>query len=386
MRARFRSTAPPPGVDSRSRSLVRFARWVPFAVVLIALVIEFSPANFLVTGTFLTAMPAVAALTMGPKGILSVTALALFTDLVSPAYDHAYYSNIASLLLVSLASVTMSNAIRTRREDELDQVRRIAMAAQEAILHPVPPRLGPVRAASMYLAAETGAQIGGDLYEAVQTRYGVRLIVGDVRGKGLPAVRAAAAVLSAFRVTAHYEEELAQVMNHCEAALRQERAVPGAVSQEVLLEGFVTVLIAQVSDTPEVQVVNCGHPPPLVLRRGKVRALMPASPLPPLGLDDLFTGPPARAESHPFAPGDRLLLYTDGVIEARAPDDHDFFALPEAMEAVHPCTPQEFLEELHRGLIRHTADRLADDAAMLLVDRLGEEEADEQAAQPPSPG
>lgn len=386
MRARFRSTAPPPYVDSRSRFLVRFARWVPFAVVLIALGIEFSPANFLVTGTFLTAMPAVAALTMGPKGILSVTALALFTDLVSPAYDHAYYSNIASLLLVSLASVTMSNAIRTRREDELDQVRRIAMAAQEAILHPVPARLGPVRAASMYLAAEAGAQIGGDFCEAVQTRYGVRLIVGDVRGKGLPAVRAAAAVLSAFRVTARYEEELAEVMNHCEATLRQERAVPGAVSQEVLLEGFVTVLIAQVSDTPEVQVLNCGHPPPLVLRRGKVHALMPASPLPPLGLDDLFTGPPARVDSHPFAPGDRLLLYTDGVIEARDPAHNDFFALPEAMEAVHPCTPHEFLEELHRGLIGHTDNRLADDAAMLLVERLSEEEADEQPPQLPSPG
>ncbi|MDI9887417.1 PP2C family protein-serine/threonine phosphatase [Streptomyces sp. HNM0645] len=346
---------------------------MPFVVVLVALGIELSPAHFLVTGTFLTAMPALAALTMGPKGILLVAALALATDLVSPAYDLAYYSNIVSLLLVSLASVTMSNAMRTRRQSELDQVRRIAVAAQEAILRPVPARLGPVRAASMYLAAEAGAQIGGDLYEAVQTRYGVRLIVGDVRGKGLPAVRAAAAVLGAFRVTACYEDELAEVMNHCAAALRQESAVPGAVDQETLLEGFVTALVAQVSDTPEVQVVNRGHPPPLVLHQGKVQALMPTSPLPPLGLEDLVTGPPLKAESHPFAPGDRLLLYTDGVIEARNPDSNDFFPLPEAMEAVHTCTPHEFLEQLHRGLIRHTAGRLADDAAMLLVDRLNEE-------------
>lgn len=351
---------------------------MPFVIVLVALGIELSPAHFLVTGTFLTAMPALAALTMGPKGILSVAALALATDLTSPAYDQAYYSNIVSLLLVSLASVTMSNAVRTRRQSELDQVRRIAMAAQEAILRPVPARLGPVRAASMYLAAETGAQIGGDLYEAVQTRYGVRLIVGDVRGKGLPAVRAAAAVLGAFRVTAQYEDELAEVMNHCAAALRQERAVPGAVDQEVLLEGFVTALVAQVSGTPEVQVVNRGHPPPLVLRQGKVQVLMPASPLPPLGLEDLLTGPPAKAESYPFAPGDRLLLHTDGVIEARSPDNNDFFALPEAMEAVHTCTPHEFLEQLHRGLIRHTDGRMADDAAMLVVDRL-DEKAGKQA-------
>ncbi|WP_149183779.1 PP2C family protein-serine/threonine phosphatase [Streptomyces sp. TRM49041] len=376
MRSLFRA-APPPGVGGHSRALFRVAQCVPFVIVLVALGIELSPANFLVTGTFLTAMPALAALTMGPKGILSVAALALATDLTSPAYDQAYYSNIVSLLLVSLASVTMSNAVRTRRQSELDQVRRIAMAAQEAILRPVPARLGPVRAASMYLAAETGAQIGGDLYEAVHTRYGVRLIVGDVRGKGLPAVRAAAAVLGAFRVTAQYEDELAEVMNHCAAALRQERAVPGAVDQEVLLEGFVTALIAQVPDSQVVEVVNRGHPPPLVLRQGKVQALMPTSPLPPLGLEDLLTGgPPAKAESYPFAPGDRLLLHTDGVIEARNPDNNDFFALPEAMEAVHTCPPHEFLEQLHRGLLRHTDGGLADDAAMLLVDRLDEQAGD----------
>ncbi len=377
MRSLFRS-APPPGVGGHSRALFRVVQCVPFVIVLVAMGIELSPIHFLVTGTFLTATPALAALTMGPRGILSVAALALVTDLFSPAYDQAYYSNIVSLFLVSLASVTMSNAVRTRMQSELDQVRRIALAAQEAILRPVPARLGPVRVASMYLAAETGAQIGGDLYEAVQTRYGVRLIVGDVRGKGLPAVRAAAAVLGAFRVTAHYEEELAEVMNHCAAALRQERAVPGAVDQEVLLEDFVTALIAQVSDAPGVQVVNRGHTPPLVLRQGKVEALMPTSPLPPLGLEDLFSGPPARAESYPFAPGDRLLLHTDGVIEARNPDNNDFFALPEAMEAVHTHAPHEFLEQLHRRLIRHTNGRLADDAAMLLVDRL-DEEAGKQA-------
>ncbi|MCX5316072.1 hypothetical protein [Streptomyces sp. NBC_00154] len=56
-----------------------------------------------------------------------------------------------------------------------------------------------MRAASLWLAAETGAQVGGDLYEAVQTRYGVRMIVGDVRGKRLNAMRAVAVVLGAFR-------------------------------------------------------------------------------------------------------------------------------------------------------------------------------------------
>jgi serine phosphatase RsbU (regulator of sigma subunit) len=63
------------------------------------------------------------------------------------------------------------------------------------------------------------------------------------------------------------------------------------------------------------------------------------------------------------------LLHTDGVIEARSPDGL-FFPLHQAMQAAHPCTPSEFLEQLHQGLIRHTGGRLADDAAMLLVERL----------------
>jgi hypothetical protein len=180
----------------------------------------------------------------------------------------------------------------------------------------------------------------------------------------------------------HYEDELVEVMNHCAAALQRERSVPGADGEEdeegeteEQAEDFVTALVAQVpdrADGPVVQVVNRGHLPPLVLHEGKVQALTASSPVPPLGLEDLVSGPPAKAESYPFAPGDRLLLYTDGVIEARN-RDNDFFALPQAMEGVHARTPPDFLEQLIQGLIRHTQGYLADDVAMMLVDRLDEE-------------
>ncbi|MFE7772761.1 PP2C family protein-serine/threonine phosphatase [Streptomyces sp. NPDC057445] len=351
---------------------------MPFAIALLVVGIELSPAHTVYTGPLLVATPALAAVTAGPKGTLAASGLAFAVSATTATYNQAWgsqqvYTNLFALLLVSVAGVTASRAMRTRSESELNQIRRIAAAAQDVLLRPVPAWLGPVRAASMYLAAETGAQIGGDLYEAVQTRYGVRMIVGDVRGKGLPAVRAAAAVLGAFREAVHYEDDLVEVMNHCAAALRRDSAVPGALDQDALLEGFVTAVVAQVpDDRPVVELVNRGHPPPLVLRRGKAEALMPASSMPPLGLEDLMIGPPEKSESCPFAPGDRLLLYTDGVIEARD-RDNDFFALPEAMEAAPAGTPQEFLEELHEGLLRHTEYCLADDVAMVLVDRLDDE-------------
>ncbi|MCJ0873225.1 PP2C family protein-serine/threonine phosphatase [Streptomyces sp. AP-93] len=360
--------------------LFTLAQCAPFAIALGVLGIELSPAHDLVTGPVLTTTPALAALTMGPVGTLSAAALAASVNATSATYNQSWgtqtqliIGNFLGIIVVSVASVTLSKAVRARRQSELDQVRRIAVAAQEVVLRPVPELLGPVRAASMCLAAGTGALVGGDLYEAVQTRYGVRLIVGDVRGKGLSAIRAVAVALGAFREAVHYEDELQEVMNHCAAALRREAAVPGTYSQaelpEVLLEGFTTALIAQVPDEQVVDLVNRGHPPPLALHQGKVQALLPASPMPPLGLEDLVNGPPATPESYPFLPGDRLLLYTDGVIEARN-RANDFFPLAQAMEQIPADTsPQEFLDELHEALIRHTEGLLTDDVAMILIDR-----------------
>ncbi|AVH54657.1 MULTISPECIES: PP2C family protein-serine/threonine phosphatase [Streptomyces] len=377
MQSLFRSS-PRSGADGQNRVLFTLARCVPIALALLVLGTELSPAHFLYTGPVLTATPALAAVTMGPKGTLSTACLALAVSVTTATYNHAWgtqqvYTNFMAILVVSVASVMTSWAIATRRRIELDQVRRIAVAAQEVILRPVPARLGPVRAASLCLAAETGAQVGGDLYEAVQTRYGVRLIVGDVRGKGLNAMRAVAVVLGAFREAVHYEDDPVEVMNHCAAALQREAAVPGAFDQEALMEGFTTALMAQVlPDEPVVRLVNRGHPPPLVLHQGQVHALMPACPLPPFGLEDLITDSPVKPDSYPFLPGDRLLLYTDGVVEARNRDD-SFFALPDAMEGMHADTPQEFLEGLHQQLLHHTEGRLADDVAMILIDRTGEE-------------
>lgn len=376
---------PRPGVDGHSRVLLTLAQCVPFAIALAVLIIELTPAHFIYTGPLLTATPALAAVTMGPKGTTAAVALALAISVTTATYNQAWgtlqvYSNFLALTLVSVAGFITSSAMRRQSQSELDQVRRIAVAAQEVILRPVPPRMGPAQAASLCLAAGTGAQVGGDLYEAVQTPYGVRMIVGDVRGKGLNAIRAVAVALGAFRDAAHYEDELVNVMDHCAAALRREAAKPGAYDQEALMEGFTTALIAQVPEEHVVHLINRGHPPPLLLHQGRVQALMPAGPMPPLGLEDLITGPPQKPESHPFLPGDRLLLYTDGVIEARD-RNNDFFLLPEAIQAMcADTTPQEFLDELHQELLRHTGGHLADDVAMIVVDRLDDGAATQVSA------
>lgn len=378
MRAPLRSPpGPGPGAGGRHHVLFALAECVPFAIALLVLLIELTPAHVLYTGPLLVATPALAAVTMGPKGTLAAAAVAVGVSVTTATHNHAWggqqvYTNFLALLLVSVASFITSRAVRRRRDNELNQIRRIAVAAQEVLLRPVPARLGPVRAVSMYLAAETGAQIGGDLYDAVQTRYGVRMIIGDVRGKGLPAVRAAAVVLGAFRESVHYEDDLVEVVNHCGEALRRDAVVMGAGAGgggDALLEAFVTALVAQIPDGPDVEVINRGHPPPLLLCDGEVRSLVPATPLPPLGLEEFITGPPGRTDTYPFAPGDRLLLHTDGVIEARD-GDNTFFDLPEALKAMGGHTGQAFLEGLRQALFRPTQGRLEDDVAIILVDRL----------------
>ncbi|MEU6759184.1 PP2C family protein-serine/threonine phosphatase [Streptomyces sp. NPDC046685] len=118
-------------------------------------------------------------------------------------------------------------------------------------------------------------------------------------------------------------------------------------------------------------MVNRGHPPPLLLRDGTVRALAPTSPLPPLGLEEFVHGRPGWTDTYPFAPGDRLVLHTDGVIEARD-GDHRFFDLPTAMAALRGHARQAFLDGLRQALLRHTQGALADDVAVV-VDRTQDE-------------
>nr|WP_307167823.1 PP2C family protein-serine/threonine phosphatase [Streptomyces rishiriensis] len=307
----------------------------------------------------LAAGPALAATTNGPRGVFCVGLLAavvgttLGARVGAPGREVA--AVLAALVAVTLASA-LASALRGRRERVLADVRSVAEAAQHALLRPVRATVGPFEVAVRYSAAAAEARIGGDLYALVPTPFGVRLIVGDVRGKGLPAVGTAALVLGVFREAAYDEPDLLAVVDRIERSLARNLGT----------DDFVTAVVAGYPRPGELEVVNCGHAPPLLVSDSRsVTAVEPTHPAPPLGLRALTDQTPSL-QVLPFADGDQLLLYTDGVVEAR--DGHrEFYPLVEGLSR-HLCDePERTVDAIHEELLAHVGGRLHDDAALLLI-------------------
>lgn len=258
-------------------------------------------------------------------------------------------------LCVILALLAVASAeVRDRREARLKRVLLIADTAQRALLRPVPATVGPVGVAARYVSAARDAQVGGDLYDVAETRFGVRLIVGDVRGKGLEAVQTAAAAVGAFRQAAYTEADLVDLA----------RAVDDTVARVIGDEDFVTAVFIELG-SGTIRSVNCGHPAPLLVGADGVRLLDPDDTEPPLGLR-----PRPRVATHPWDVADRLCVYTDGLIEARNAD-RQFFPLEVHAPALMSGTVQAALDTLLIRLVEFTRAPHRDDIAVLLVENLG---------------
>ena len=227
----------------------------------------------------LVSPPILAASFVGPKRTVAVGVVALAAAVGygrAVGVDLLAGSQGVPVVAIGVATVLSGVVARVRveREGRLRAVTRVAEVAQRALLGGVPPALGSLRLAVLYASASAEASIGGDFYEALETPHGVRLLVGDVRGKGLDAVRLAGVVLGSFRDAAQDRPDLAQVT----AAL--DRSVTRAIGPE----DFVTAVLVQVDTDGSAIVVNCGHPAPLLVRGGRATELDPPEPAPPLGL------------------------------------------------------------------------------------------------------
>ncbi|OEJ34785.1 PP2C family protein-serine/threonine phosphatase [Streptomyces subrutilus] len=360
---------PPLASRPRSRQVRPAQLAVPFALIALVTVVDVLAPPDVHLGPFLVAAPAVTASFAGPRmtgfvGLVAVVAQAVVATVRTTLTDLNHTFQICALIMISVF-VTLFAHLREVRERELVQLRSVAETAQQVVLRPLRDRMGPLGVASLYLAAAAEARIGGDLYAAARTATGTRLIIGDVRGKGLEAVGDAALVLGAFRAAAHQEAGLPGLVAYLEAAVSPDLDDSGDQG-----ERFITAAVLEIpDDEPVLHLVSCGHPPPLLLRDGRALPLDVDHPSPPLGLAGLVESS-VTAQTFAFAAGDVLLLYTDGVLEARDAAG-TFYPLAERAAAWPGTRPRALLDRLCADLLSHAAgSTLDDDAAMVAIERL----------------
>ncbi|MGH3662624.1 MAG: PP2C family protein-serine/threonine phosphatase [Micromonosporaceae bacterium] len=345
----------PPSTQQRVNPDVKTGVAASFVLLLLITGIELAngpQADYL---GLLATPPLLAAAFATWRTVVSVGAVCLvlatgFTLLsTDPPKIHHFAQIAAVVLLTGIAAAV--GVVRQRQSHRLAELSRLASVAQRAVLRPIGPQVGSLAIATRYVSASAEAGIGGDLYEALDTPYGCRLIIGDVRGKGLDAVRLASVVLGSYRHVAYERADLRAVVADLDRA----------VARSVGYEDFVTsALVEERGGT--LTVLNCGHPAPLLLRAGEVISLDPPAVAPPLGFL-----PVARPRVERLEPGDRLLLYTDGLAEARRTGE--FFPIQErAAGLLGHGTVGDGLASLESALMEWVDGELDDDIALVLIE------------------
>jgi sigma-B regulation protein RsbU (phosphoserine phosphatase) len=247
------------------------------------------------------------------------------------------------------------------RGDYLAHIRRSQpmTIASELLWH----LLQPLTVVSDHLAIAAILQpcydVGGDAYDYAIDGHVAHISVLDGTGKGLGAGLAAAVALSSLRAARRRGLDLGDQARWADEALLQEfsdsRFVTGVLIQLDLKSGVL-------------RIVNAGHPAPLLLRSGSVLGELGGGRRMPLGLPDHDL----EIAEHSLRPGDRILLYTDGITEARDQFGQLFgadrlTALAE-QHATVGLPVAETVRRLSNAVIDHQEGPPADDATLLLAD------------------
>jgi serine phosphatase RsbU (regulator of sigma subunit)/PAS domain-containing protein len=264
---------------------------------------------------------------------------------------------VADLALVAELGEQMALAIRVsrtfrRRSDTVE-------ALHASLLPRRWPDIPGVQIAATYLAATEDPEVGGDFYDVYQTPGGWGLAVGDVCGKGEEATAVTAAARHAIRVLGRRCADPGEVLAGTnEIVLADELAFDG---------GFVTANIAHLTwqdDKLRVVLGSAGHPAAAVLRSDG-RVLMMSGGGLPLGL---FPDAEPTTQELALDDGDVLFLYTDGVAQARGPDNTYFQdRMADELADLADLPPDELVASMRQAMNDFTGGNLVDDVTMLVL-------------------
>ncbi|SES48922.1 Serine phosphatase RsbU, regulator of sigma subunit [Streptomyces sp. yr375] len=358
----------------------RSVTWLVPLVVLVAI----SLADVNTTGEFRIVswcvfVAAIASALCGVWTTALFAALALLTYVASDAaWPSEYREGPADFVLVLVGGVlsVLAASVRVRGERRMLHMMDIAETTRRTVLRPLPPRWGGLDHAAVYLAADADARVGGDFYDIQPGPHGTRLLIGDVQGKGLGAVEAAAALLGTFREAAFHEPDLAVVACRLEQRMRRHRLRTVALGRTDGDRFATAVLIGfPEGEDSAVEIVGFGHEPALAIGGPRGVRELPYGDGVPVGIGELLgrdePPPVLRAD---VAPDETLLLVTDGVTEARD-SAGEFYPLAEDVAAAlardpRTAEPDRLVAVVRDGTLRHCGGRLADDTTVFAVRRV----------------
>ncbi|MFJ1701061.1 PP2C family protein-serine/threonine phosphatase [Streptomyces sp. NPDC088252] len=358
----------------------RTAAWAGWLLVVPALVSGvllnvFAPQPYMGL-PLLAAAPLIAGAMLSFRAGVLVAGLAcgvsLVLDFVRGRSTTASFVDLAVIGLIGILALAV-NLLLQRQGRDLARARVIAEAVQLAVLPDPPSRAGPLAVAAGYTAAQAEARIGGDLFAVQETPYGVRMIIGDVKGKGLQAVAAVSVAIGAFRQEAEHAPTLAELAQRLDDALSRESSRSGSKTSG---EDFTTAVLAEVpGDGALLRLVNRGHPGPYLIHDGVVARLDATRPQLPLGMGLGAVAAPegdTLTDVFPLPSGALLLLITDGVTEARNRTGAFYDpCLSATLTGSRFRDPDDLVHAVTADVARWTSDGHQDDMAILAVARRG---------------
>ncbi|WP_328872677.1 serine/threonine-protein phosphatase [Streptomyces sp. NBC_00287] len=358
----------------------RSVAWMPPLLLLVGIVVtDWNAGRDFRIISWLVLVPGIAAAICGVWGTAAFAVLTTLTYLVADrTWPEEFQAGLPDFLLTAIGGVlaTLACAIRVSGEERMLHMRDVTDTIRRTVLRPLPPGWGGLDHAAVYLTADVEAAVGGDFYDIQPGPHGTRVLLGDVQGKGLGAVEAAAALLGTFRESAYHEPDLVTVAERLETRMIRHAGHCAALGRDDADRFATAVLLSFPAHDPgTLESVVFGHDPPLVIGPSGVRQLPPGEAL-PLGLGELTGTPePPSVLRSPLAPGETVLLTTDGVTEARDAIGTFYPLADEVARAVAAdprlAEPRLLVSFVRDGTLRHCGGLLADDTTVFAVRRPG---------------
>ncbi len=278
------------------------------------------------------------------------------------AAEMAHLEDLATLVVDQLEVQLAARRTIAREEKLRHEAEELADALQASLLPPRPPELPGMELATRYRAGELGLKVGGDFFDVFRLAsndWGI--VMGDACGKGARPASLAALARWTMRASSVHLFNPRDVLRDVNAALRADDA-SGHDGH------FCTAVFSRLElDTcgAWMTIASAGHPLPVLMRRSGLVEFRGESAL-PLGMFDVIDPVDERVG---LGPGDAMVLYTDGITEAR---DHrgEMFGEDRLIRALQGLTDRS-ANGISDGIVqaahRFSGDRFGDDVAVVVV-------------------